>query len=145
MIGVMVPSSFAQTISQDNTVKLFVINENGKSSKNIHTKQPHLVDGEFSISNLEVIENDGERSVIAIGSSMMYKAFNGSCFDQFDSKPDVSYYNLAIPNSRPYIDMVHIPKIIKSEPEIVSCCECFYIVNLYPSIIIDFLFFSSCI
>jgi len=68
---------------------------------------------------LEVIENDGERSVIAIGSSMMYKAFNGSCFDQFDSKPDVSYYNLAIPNSRPYIDMVHIPKIIKSEPEIV--------------------------
>ena len=25
---------------------------------------------------LEVIENDGERSVIAIGSSMMYKAFN---------------------------------------------------------------------
>jgi hypothetical protein len=64
---------------------------------------------------LEVIENDGERSVIDIGSSMMYKAFNGSCFDQFDSKPDVSYYNLAIPNSRPYIDMVHIPKIINSD------------------------------
>jgi hypothetical protein len=36
-----------------------------------------------------------------------------------DERLDTNYYNLAIPNSRPYNDMLHIPKIIKSEPEIV--------------------------
>ncbi len=77
--------------------------------------------GRYSMTQdaLDTIQQDGKKSVIAIGSSMMFKAFNGSCFDELDQKADVNYYNLAIPNSRPYNDMLHIPKIIKTKPEIV--------------------------
>ncbi len=77
--------------------------------------------GRYSMTQdaLDTIEKDGKKSVIAMGSSMMFKAFNGSCFDNSDYRTDVGYYNLAIPNSRPYNDMLHIPKIIKSNPEVV--------------------------
>jgi hypothetical protein len=77
--------------------------------------------GRYAMTNdaLDTIEEDDSPSIIAMGSSMMFKAFNGSCFDENDGVDDANYYNLAIPSSRPYNDMVHIPRIIQSKPEIV--------------------------
>mgnify|MGYP001394162575 FL=1 len=89
--------------------------------------QPLLYDGSivamgrYSMTQdaLETIEEDEQISVVAMGSSMMFKAFNGSCFDALDSRSDVRYYNLAIPSSRPYNDMLHIPRLIRANPDIV--------------------------
>lgn len=89
--------------------------------------QPLLYDGSivamgrYSMTQdaLETIQEDEQISVVAMGSSMMFKAFNGSCFDTLDSHNDVRYYNLAIPSSRPYNDMLHIPRLIRANPDLV--------------------------
>jgi hypothetical protein len=77
--------------------------------------------GRYAMINdaLDTIEEEDGKSIIAMGSSMMFKAFNGSCFDETDGIEGAKYYNLAIPGSRPYNDAVHIPRIIQSQPEIV--------------------------
>ena len=89
--------------------------------------QPLLYDGSivsmgrYSMTSdaLDTIGDDDQHSVVAMGSSMMFKGFNGSCFDDLDSRNDARYYNLAIPNSRPYNDMLHIPHLIRAQPNIV--------------------------
>ena len=80
-----------------------------------------LTMGRYTITQdaLATIENDEKISVVAMGSSMMFKAFNGSCFDELDSNENTRYYNLAIPSSRPYNDMIHIPRLIRANPDVV--------------------------
>ena len=80
-----------------------------------------LTMGRYTITQdaLTTIEDDEKISVVAMGSSMMFKAFNGSCFDDLDSNENIRYYNLAIPSSRPYNDMIHIPRLIRANPDVV--------------------------
>ena len=67
---------------------------------------------------LDTIAEDDTISVIAMGSSMTFKGVDGICIgDGLDN--EVNVYNLAQSASKPYTDMLHIPRIIMSNPEIV--------------------------
>ena len=67
---------------------------------------------------LDSIAEDGKVSVIATGSSMTFKALDGKCVSEL-IESDAAIYNIAQLNSLPWNDMIHIPRIIKSNPEIV--------------------------
>ena len=48
----------------------------------------------------------------------MFKALDGGCVkDNLENNAYV--YNIAQPSSRPYTDMIHIPRIVEVNPEIV--------------------------
>jgi hypothetical protein len=68
---------------------------------------------------LDTISEDGVPSVVAIGSSQMYKGFNGSCMANLSENSDAKFYNLALPASRSYTDMLMIPRILESDIDIV--------------------------
>ena len=67
---------------------------------------------------LQTISEDGEISVIGIGSSQLFKALDGGCVSE-NLVNDALVYNIAQPSSRAYTDMLHIPRIVGSSPEIV--------------------------
>jgi hypothetical protein len=78
---------------------------------------------------LITISEDASESVIAIGSSQMFKALDGKCIsDQLTNQAFV--YNLAQPSSRPYTDMLHIPRIVNSNPEVV-------LIEVAPNILLN--------
>ncbi len=78
---------------------------------------------------LVTISEDASESVIAIGSSQMFKALDGKCVsEQLTNQAFV--YNLAQPSSRPYTDMLHIPRIVDSNPEVV-------IIEVAPNILLN--------
>ena len=87
----------------------------------------HLVDNKlftngrygFVYDALDTISEDDSPSVIAIGSSQMYKAFNGTCLGELSENDSAKFYNLAIPASRSYTDMLMIPRILDSNVDIV--------------------------
>ena len=68
---------------------------------------------------LDTISEDEVPSVVAIGSSQMYKGFNGSCMGDLSENSDAKFYNLALPASRSYTDMLMIPRILESDIDIV--------------------------
>ncbi len=59
--------------------------------------------GRYSFANeaIETIANDDSPSVVGIGSSMIYKAFDGKCMGELSSVDGAKFYNLGIPASRP--------------------------------------------
>jgi hypothetical protein len=72
----------------------------------------------ITVDALNTIAEDDAISVIAMGSSMTFKGIDGICIgDGLDN--EVKVYNLAQSASKPYTDMLHIPRIIMSNPEIV--------------------------
>jgi hypothetical protein len=77
--------------------------------------------GRYGITydSLETIAKDDALSVIAIGSSMMYKAVNGTCLRESSLVEDAMFYNLAITAAKPYNYMLKIPRIINSDIDIV--------------------------
>ena len=89
--------------------------------------QTHMNDGSImrdsrlsgiTTRSLELIETNVENPIIAIGSSMTLKALDGKCVtDQLNGKAVV--HNLAHVNSMPWNDMIHIPRIVNLNPEIV--------------------------
>jgi hypothetical protein len=48
----------------------------------------------------------------------MFKALDGECIRKEISN-DALIYNIAQPSSRPYTDMIHIPRIVDANPEVV--------------------------
>lgn len=72
----------------------------------------------INIDALETISEDNSVTVIGTGSSQMFKALDGICISNALHN-DAYVYNIAQPSSRPYTDMLHIPRIIDSNPEIV--------------------------
>ena len=67
---------------------------------------------------LDTISDDGKISIVGMGSSMTFKALDGKCIgDKLGD--DVMVYNLAQPKSIAYTDMLHIPRLVNSTPEIV--------------------------
>ena len=67
---------------------------------------------------LKTISEDNEVTVIGTGSSQMFKALDGGCVKD-NLQNDAYVYNIAQPSSRPYTDMIHIPRIVEVNPEIV--------------------------
>jgi hypothetical protein len=67
---------------------------------------------------LDTISEDNMISVIGTGSSQMFKALDGGCVSEKIGN-NAMVYNLAQPSSRAYTDMLHIPKIVNSNPEII--------------------------
>jgi hypothetical protein len=67
---------------------------------------------------LSTIARDDSLSVIGMGSSMTLKSLDGICIGEL-LENEVRVYNLAQSASRAYTDMVHIPRIVDSSPEIV--------------------------
>ncbi|MGB1955862.1 MAG: hypothetical protein ACPHUK_09710, partial [Candidatus Poseidoniaceae archaeon] len=78
---------------------------------------------------LITISDDDSSSVIAIGSSQMFKALDGKCVSE-QLANEAYVYNLAQPSSRPYTDMLHIPRIVASNPEVV-------LIEVAPNIIVN--------
>jgi len=79
-----------------------------------------LIGSRYTITQdaLDTISEDNVVSVIGIGSSQVFKALDGSCVSE-NLENDALVYNIAQPSSRAYTDMLHIPRIVNSNPEIV--------------------------
>ena len=99
--------------------------------------EPYMRDGSlhtrprFTINQvaLDTIANDQTTSVIAFGSSMMFKGLDGGCVsEKLHSR--VNVYNLAQVGSRPYTDMPHIPRTISTMPELVM-------IEIGPNLLMD--------
>jgi hypothetical protein len=78
-----------------------------------------LKSGRYAITHpgLESIGEQGGEPIIAIGSSVMQYAVDGTCItDKLDSKSKI-VYNLAIGGANPYTEMLQIPDLVASKPE----------------------------
>jgi len=73
----------------------------------------------FASEAIDSIAEDESPSVVGIGSSMMYKAFDGKCMEELSGVENSKFYNLAIPASRPYTDMMQIPRLSSSGTDVV--------------------------
>ena len=73
----------------------------------------------FASQAIDSIAEDDSLSVVGIGSSMMYKAFDGKCMEQLSDIENSNFYNLGVPASRPYTDMMQIPRLSNSGVEVV--------------------------
>ena len=88
--------------------------------------EPFMRDGSihdrprFTINQLalDTIAEDDSMSVIAFGSSMMFKGLDGGCVSD-NLQTEALVYNLGQISSRHYTDMMHIPRTILSNPELV--------------------------
>jgi|TARA_B110000495_G_C23036268_1_gene618995 hypothetical protein len=67
---------------------------------------------------LSTISEDNMISVIGTGSSQMFKALDGGCVSG-NLENEALVYNIAQPSSGSYTNMLHIPRIINSNPEVV--------------------------
>jgi len=79
-----------------------------------------LHDTRYTITQdaLDTISKDKMISVIGTGSSQVFKALDGGCVSD-NLENDALVYNIAQPSSRAYTDMLHIPRIVNSDPEVV--------------------------
>lgn len=73
----------------------------------------------FASEAIDTISEDESPSVVGIGSSMMYKAFDGKCMESNSSVENSKFYNLGVPASRPYTDMMQIPRLARSGVDVV--------------------------
>jgi len=73
----------------------------------------------FASEAIDSISEDDSLSVVGIGSSMMYKAFDGECMEAFSEMENSNFYNLGVPASRPYTDMMQIPRLSNSGVDVV--------------------------
>ena len=73
----------------------------------------------FASEAIDSIAEDKSLSVVGIGSSMMYKAFDGDCMEALSNVEEANFYNLGVPASRPYTDMMQIPRLSNSGVDVV--------------------------
>ena len=83
----------------------------------------------ITTDSLEMIDRNVENPIIAIGSSMTLKALDGKCVTQQLNEKAV-VHNLAHVNSMPWNDMIHIPRIIDMNPELV-------LIEIGPNILVN--------
>ena len=68
---------------------------------------------------LHSLENYNGKKVIAIGSSIMQYSIDGNCIGESMETEDVSVFNLAVSGANPYTEILQIPALIKTKPELV--------------------------
>lgn len=64
-------------------------------------------------------ENEEELSIVAVGSSLTQYGINGSCMSLADDIGKSITYNLGIPGSYPYLDMLQVERALSSNPKLV--------------------------
>jgi len=64
-------------------------------------------------------DDNVDLSIVAVGSSLTQYAINGSCMKSEDSTKSSNTYNLGIPGSYPYLDMVQMNRALSSKPDMV--------------------------
>ena len=89
--------------------------------------QPLLLDGSL-ISNgrfafvydaYDTIEDDDVPSIVGIGSSILMAGMNGTCMQKESSIKNARFYNMAMSGGKPYSEMLQIPALIDSKPDVV--------------------------
>ncbi len=65
------------------------------------------------------IEEDDAVSVVGIGSSMLQYAMNGTCIEEEMASSNTFVYNLAIPGSMPYMEMIQTEAAVRASPDLV--------------------------
>jgi hypothetical protein len=89
--------------------------------------KPILMDGSL-ISNgryvmtydgYETVASDDAVSVVGIGSSVLMSAMDGDCMQQASTTEGIRFYNFAMSGAYPYSEMVQIPALIQSDPDVV--------------------------
>lgn len=68
---------------------------------------------------LEYIEELGDESVVAIGTSIIRSSVNGSCITNEIDRENLGVFNLGIKGANPYTEMVQIPALVQADPELV--------------------------
>ena len=89
--------------------------------------KPMLLDGSL-ISNgrfafvydaYETVGNDKSPSVVGIGSSILMAGMNGTCMQEESEIENARFYNFAMSGGKPYSEMIQIPALIDSNPDVV--------------------------
>ena len=89
--------------------------------------QPLLLDGSL-ISNgrfafiydaYETIEDDDVPSIVGIGSSILMAGMNGTGMQEELAIENARFYNMAMSGGKPYSEMLQIPALIESKPDVV--------------------------
>lgn len=91
----------------------------------LHTRPRFTINQEA----LDTIAVDQTTSVIAFGSSMMFKGLDGGCVSK-TLNSNANVYNLAQVGSRPYTDMSHMPRTVSANPELV-------LIEIGPNLLTD--------
>ena len=68
---------------------------------------------------LHSLEDYEDGKVIAIGSSIIQYSIDGHCIEDNMATNDVSVFNLGVSGGNPYTEMLQIPAIIQTNPELV--------------------------
>ena len=73
----------------------------------------------FVYDAYDTVEDDGSPSVVGIGSSILLAGMNGSCMQDNSEVEDARFYNFAMSGGKPYSEMIQIPALIESNPDVV--------------------------
>ncbi len=73
----------------------------------------------LSMDAWDTIEDDDSVSVVGIGSSMLQYAINGTCIEEEMGSSNTFVYNLAIPGSMPYMEMIQTEAAVRASPDLV--------------------------
>jgi len=102
-------------------VALFCLSNAGQFIAEDEMLNGTVVPGRFSITyeGYKYISNDDSRTVVGIGSSIMQYAMDGKCMSEQSEVENTKFYNFGMSGGYPYVEMVQIPALIKSEPDVV--------------------------
>lgn len=65
------------------------------------------------------VEEEQDRMIVGIGSSMLQYAMDGTCIEEEIGADNVGVFNLAIPGSMPYIEMIQTEAAVRASPELI--------------------------
>jgi len=84
----------------------------------------------FSFEAWETIGLDENRAVVGIGTSLTQYAISGSCVENNINQNNTHVYNLGVPGSLPYIEMMQTTTAINHNPSLILLE--LNPINLYP-------------
>ena len=73
----------------------------------------------FTFEAWDTIQESESDAIVAIGSSLTQYAISGHCIEKEIQRTNVFVYNLGVPGSSPYLEMMQIERAVNSEPELI--------------------------
>ena len=73
----------------------------------------------FSFEAWDSISQYDEATIVAVGSSLTQYGFNGSCVGNQNPNNNEIAFNLGVPGSYPYLDMIQTERAINSDPDLI--------------------------
>jgi len=73
----------------------------------------------FSFEAWDTISEVEETTIVAMGSSLTQYGINGSCITVGNDDRDSKTFNLGIPGSYPYLDMMQTERAVNSNPDLI--------------------------